>query len=395
MKKKKIEQQQIPTRLIKINSFLIAVIISANIIAMAINMLIGLNNSIILPFIVSALISLVINKKVNLIIIVPLSLFILSFFGISYIQIGASIHLKEYLLSFFTFGITSFIIASQPFEVKKVMNYITLIYVLTSWVFINLDIDNMLPGNKMGLGYLILPIILVCIHQIFYVKFSLSKKIFYLVILSWYGYFMIEVGTRGGFLSIALYILLLFVFGKKLNPSRLMICLLGLGLFTFIYSNFLSLLLSTKNILEDLNLNSYFINKSITLIRENNILNGRNTLYELAFEGFKENWFYGNGIGFFHDFFGIYVHNLFLQILNEGGILLLTPFVLIMFYGLFLMFFSKKIDRSFKLFICFIFSLVIPRLMVSSIFWKEQIFWILIIIMISFKCFKNYRFSNN
>ncbi|MFJ5621685.1 O-antigen ligase family protein [Peribacillus loiseleuriae] len=395
MEKIKIIQLQFPDRLIKVNSFLVAVIISANIIAIAINMLTGLNNSIVLPFIICSLISFVVNRKINLIVVIPLILFFLSFFFVSYIQIGASTHLKGYLLSFCTFGITSFIITLQPFDVKRVMSYITLIYVLASWVLPNMDIDNMLPGNKMGLGYLILPIILVCISQLANVNINLQKKIFYLILVVWYGYFIIKVGTRGAFLSIVLYVFFLLILNKKFTLSRVITYVSSFVVFILVYSNFLSILLFVKGILGNINIKSNFIDKSILLIEEDNIFNGRDSLYGLAFDGFKESWLYGNGIGFFNDFYGTYVHNIFLQMLNETGVLLVIPFVLIIFYGLFQILFSKKIDRSIKFFICFIFSLVIPKLMVSSIFWKEQLFWILVIMIISIRWFKNYHISKN
>ncbi|MFI8493298.1 O-antigen ligase family protein [Peribacillus butanolivorans] len=393
MENKQINQFIISKRLIKINSFLVAVIISANILAIAINMITGLNNTVIFPFIICSLISFVVNRKTNLVVVIPLSLFFLSLFLLSFLQIGASLHLKDYLMSFCVFGITSFIIASQPFEVKKVMKYITLIYVSTSWIFLVLDIENMLPGNKMGLGYLILPVILVCIYHLSYLKVNLPKKLYYLIIIGWYGYFMIKVGTRGAILSIGLYIFLLFVLSKKITINRIIIYLMGFVIFIVVYSNILSILLIVKNILGNLGIKSYFIEKSVLLIEENNIFNGRDILYESAFNGFKESWFYGNGIGSFHDHYGTYIHNIFLQMLNESGVLLVIPLLLIICYGLFLLFFSRKIDHSFKLFICLIFTLAFPKLIVSSIFWKEQGFWILIIMIISFKFFKNYRFS--
>ncbi|MCM3673357.1 hypothetical protein M3699_05585 [Peribacillus simplex] len=393
MENKQIKQFEISKRLIKINSFLVAVIISANILAIAINLITGLNNTIIYPFIICSFISLVVNRKTNLVVVIFLSLFFLSIFLLSFLQIGASPHLKDYLMSFCAFGITSFIITSQPFEVKRVMNYITLIYVSTSWIFLVLDIENMLPGNKMGLGYLILPAVLVCIYHLFYFRVNLPKKLYYLIIIGWYGYFMINVGTRGAILSIGLYIILLFVLSKKITINRIIIYLMGFGIFILVYSNILSILLIVKNILGYLGIKSYFIEKSVLLIEENNIFNGRNILYESAFNGFKESWFYGNGIGFFHDHYGTYIHNIFFQMLNESGVLLVIPLLLIICYGIFLVFFSRKIDQSFKLFICFIFSLTIPKLMVSSIFWKEQGFWILIIMIISFKFIKNYRYS--
>ncbi|MFJ7927805.1 O-antigen ligase family protein [Peribacillus sp. NPDC096448] len=393
MENKEIKHLIISKRLIKINSLLVAIIISANILAIAINLITGLNNTVIIPFIVCSLISFVINRKQNLVIVIPLSLFFLIYFLLSYLQIGASPHWKDYLMSFFAFGITSFIVTSQPFEVKKIMKYITLIYVFTSWIFLFLDLENMLPGNKMGLGYLILPVILVCIYQLFYIKIKSSQKLYYFIIIVWYGYFMMKVGTRGAFLSIGLYIFLLFVITKKITINRIIIYLLGLGTLIFVYTNILPLLLVARNLLENLNIKSNFIEKSVLLIEGNNVFNGRDILYESAFNGFKESWFYGKGIGFFHDHYGTYIHNIFLQMLNESGVLLIIPFVFLILYCIFLLFLSKKIDQSFKLFICFIFSLAIPKLIVSSIYWKEQGFWILIIMIISFKMFKNYRFS--
>lgn len=377
---------------IKLNSLLIAIIISANIIAIALNMLVGLNNSIVLPFILCSFISLLVNRRSNLIVVFALSFFFLLFFLISYIQLGASTHLKDYLLSFFTFGITSFIVASQPFDAQKVMRYIPLIYLVTSWIFLFLDIDHMLPGNKMGLGYLTLPVILIGIYQITTQNLKVQKKLFYFVLILWFGYFMIKVGTRGTFLSIGIYIFLL-ILNTRFSYKKLFLSLVMFISSILIYLNFLPLLLSAQSFLMGLNIKSNFIEKTILAINEDNLSNGRSGLYDLAFNGFKENWLYGKGIGNFHDTYLIYVHDIFLQILNESGILLAIPVFSIILYGLFLMFFSKKIDKQLKLFICFIFSISIPRLVFSSIFWKEQSFWIFMILIISFYCFKRYSFE--
>ncbi|NHN34328.1 O-antigen ligase family protein [Paenibacillus agricola] len=370
-------------RIIKINSILVAIIIAANLVTISLSILTGLDkNLIIIPFIFCLLISILLNKGKNAIIIILLSVFFLLFFFFSYLQVGVNIYLIEYFQSFLIFGVISFFVVAQPFDHEKVLHYTMVIYGFLSLVLLEMDIQNMPAGNKLGFGYLILPAILGSMYGLFKPKLKPFIKLFYLFIFIWYGYFMVLAGTRGAYFSIVLYVFILLYLKSNLNYKKFITLLVLISISVVVYLNMMEILLNLKEILYSLNIDSNFIDKSIIKIQNDNVDNGRYELYEIAFYSFSKSWMYGNGIGFFQYLNDIYVHNVFLEMLDEGGILLTIPVTICVIYGTFLMFLSKKIDKGHKLFLCFVFCLAIPKVMVSSIYWKEQSFWIFLMVTI-------------
>jgi len=123
-------------------------------------------------------------------------------------------------------------------------------------------------------------------------------------------------------------------------------------------------------------LSAITIDKALLLIDTDNILNGRQELYNNAIEMFKNNVVLGNGIGSFDLSNFTYPHNLFLQIASESGVLLLIPTAYILGYGLMLC--LRNRDKSHAIFVLFLFSISIPKLLFSSSFWIDQRFWLLI-----------------
>ena len=68
---------------------------------------------------------------------------------------------------------------------------------------------------------------------------------------------------------------------------------------------------------------------------------------------------------------GLYVHNLFLQVGRDFGVI---AFVL---YSLFTLF-NKKIPIEDRMILLVIFSLALGRLLFSSVLWKRPEFWMLV-----------------
>ncbi|MGW8424546.1 O-antigen ligase family protein [Peribacillus simplex] len=385
----------ITNRLINVNSFLIAIILSANIIALALNKFIQIDNLIILPFLLCTIISLVINDKKNFVVVVPVTTFFLMLFLISFFQLGFSAHLLEYLMTFLIYGVCSFFIGTQPYNSEKVMTYIVVIYAVLAWVFFGFNIETLLPGNKMGLGYLILPVILASIYHLTNPVLIAKKKFFLILVILWYGYLMLLAGSRGAILSIGLFVGIMIILRSKTRLKKMLFLFLVFATTFWVYVNFLNILIFIRDILINFGLKSNFIEKFIITITTGNIDNGRLDLYTLTIERFKEKWIYGNGIGNYHDVYGTYIHNIFLQILDESGLFLALPVFFIILYGFFIIFFSKNSDKNYRFFIGLLFASSIPKLALSSIFWKEQTFWLFFIIIFSNFAFGPKKINNN
>ena len=102
--------------------------------------------------------------------------------------------------------------------------------------------------------------------------------------------------------------------------------------------------------------------------------NGRDDLYELSISLIKNNPIMGHGVGYFESLAqGAYVHQFFLEILNEMGCIGL--FLMLMpFYKKVKVVFSQRIDASAAFFIA-IFSISIFPLLTSSSYWLYPPFW--------------------
>lgn len=231
-------------------------------------------------------------------------------------------------------------------------------------------------ASYMGLGYHLLPVILIYIF--FYLK---HKKGFMLLLILINSFYLIIYGNRGASLSLIIFIILLyFIFYKKtLNKIIHLISITNIILISFIFKD------KIKNILIDfsyfllniLNINSYFLNKLILSLNKGlaSSSSGRDIIYTNAIKFGNENWLFGNGIGSFRYIYGLYPHNIFLEFYVQFGIFGVTILVcfLIKVFGYLLLKNYKN-----KEILLFLFSLSIPRLVLSSSFWERPEFWGLI-----------------
>jgi len=125
-----------------------------------------------------------------------------------------------------------------------------------------------------------------------------------------------------------------------------------------------------------------FISKSIELIEKENFSNGRMIIYSTAWKEIRQKPFLGNGIGKFMNDYDIFQHNLILQLLHEGGVVLLIFIGLPLAYGIYVMIFKNEVNIDTRYMLVLLCSSSVVKLMISSEFWKEQSFWMFISISI-------------
>ena len=87
-----------------------------------------------------------------------------------------------------------------------------------------------------------------------------------------------------------------------------------------------------------------------------------------------ENPFLVRGIASDRVWLNTYPHNLVLELLYQGGVILATPFILLIIFYVFRTFYSTKNEKNMLRFIFFCAS--IPQLMVSSSLWLSYSFWV-------------------
>ena len=117
-----------------------------------------------------------------------------------------------------------------------------------------------------------------------------------------------------------------------------------------------------------------FFEKFLNLAKEGDVSNGRNDIASIAIKGFLSSPFWGNGMDSFNANTGLaYPHNLFLQLLYDGGLLLSAVIILPIL---------KKIKRtylncSYDEYTVYTFLLMcsVPGSMFSMDIWSNGVLW--------------------
>ena len=87
---------------------------------------------------------------------------------------------------------------------------------------------------------------------------------------------------------------------------------------------------------------------------------------------------WGNGIAAYENAFHTnWVHNVFVQLFVEGGILLLLPFLYFIFLSLKYIFQSHH-NKEDRLFLAMLMAGGLTELLFSSYLWRSQVFWLYI-----------------
>lgn len=278
---------------------------------------------------------------------------------------------------------TNFLLKCYPlyFVCSKKINkeyFINFGYKIAIISNISIILEKIILGKAsyMGLGYRLVPVILIYIF--FYLK---HKKGFMLLLILINSFYLTIYGNRGASLSLIIFIILLyFIFYKKtLNKIIHLISMTNIILIIFILKDKIKKILINFSyfILKDLDISSYFLSKLILLLNKGlaSSSSGRDVIYNNAIKFGNENWLFGNGIGSFRYIYGTYPHNIFLEFYVQFGIfgIIILVCFLIKVFGYLLLKNYKN-----KEILLFLFSLSIPRLILSSSFWERPEFWGLI-----------------
>lgn len=391
---------------LSINSFLLAVIICAEFIALVFAAL-GIISDGLLPVIfISALVvsysmnfltlpkSIRINIKSMIFILLIIMLFIITF---SFK--GFATTAKEYFIEFMAYGGIVYLIALLPFSPYKVIRYsmlLGIVFLINPIKIISFTSINTITSYEritMGASYAILPILTATILHFcfFYDKANFLDKIAYicntilLVVL-------FTRGTRGAVLSILILIFLILYLkisklaGRNKYFISMIFLLVALGVILLILTNLKNIILNLYLFLQSIGIEIAALIKTYNFIEEEGIvaiLNGRDSIYIRSLELFLQSPIWGHGIGIYGDIYGTYPHNLFLQILTEGGIILFIPIatIIIECVKLLLKPWSRNnLYEDWRYLLLFLFIIAIPRLMFSSYLWQEQSFWLMVFV---------------
>lgn len=315
-----------------------------------------------------------INKKLFLVVGAIL------LFLYSYILNSETDKLQLYLLSFFSFGFVGILYSSCEINYRYLILTIFFISIVTIPGILKTDqlvfVDNLASsGYYMGRSYGCLRLLLTLFLIVYYSKIK-SIKIVSIILILLYLNFYLFFGNRGAILSIILFLLFHYLINRdKLSMQTILILVICVLL---LQNYFIDILKFINDIFNSVDLKVKAIDKILMFNEEGKDLsNGRSELYNYAFNDISENLIFGNGISTFDIKYGMYPHNVFIQILYEGGIFYLL-FFLIVFLRFFKIILSDEYKKEYKIFLLFIFFSGITELFFSSVYWRSMFFWFFI-----------------
>lgn len=240
----------------------------------------------------------------------------------------------------------------------------------------------------MSISYYMLPLFISIIMQSFFwhkelkIKYKIFKYIIYFIIFYKYIYFYLVFASRGAIISALVCIFICFIVTRKSKIKKMIYFFIGVLSIIILCFYMESILNMTNNMLNTFNIYSRTIERTIDLVGEENIGNGRDAIYTNAFNEIQQNFIFGNGIGEFYNTYGTYPHNIFLQSWHEGGIFYMILIMIPIIYSIYIILFCNKTSKEKKYILIFLFSISLVRLMISYEYWKDNYFWIYLYIVI-------------
>lgn len=297
---------------------------------------------------------------------------------------------------FITFGIIPCICwklvftANGNIDIKKMIKIILVIYAITGIFLLNKNFWELSPERRMSVTYYILPLFIAIILDIFFfdkgkkLTQRLKKYILYIVIFYVYLNFYLIFASRGAYVAIFVCLLLCFITMIKSRLKKILFTIIGFSIIIILAISMRNILVEFNSILNNMNIHSRTIERTIELYEEENLGNGRDKVYEDALDGIQEKMIFGNGIGNFERKYQTYPHNIILQTWYEGGIINMIIILIPIIYSIYLITLSNKINDNNKYLLIFFFSISLVRLMLSYEYWKDNYFWVYIYITLVF-----------
>ena len=303
------------------------------------------------------------------------TIIIVSIFLLSIIIHGTNSFLIGYIERFLLYAVIGCLFFSQQIDTKRVFRIVCLFsIVLIPLAFVRVVSADVYKQSEiyMSWSYSLFPLFCISCLSIKYRYVSRPLSILIAVSLL---FFFFRYGTRGIFLSLALFFFALCVFSfrkERLIKTIVLVIVFGLVVFLITF-NFNEIINWISEKLNDLGVRSWGLEKMLLKINNAQIDNGRNIVLSDALKGILDNPF-GHLISSFENQYGTHTHNLFIQAMYEFGFVGVISCVVLLNYSI------KKSYGNSKDYHLTIILLVCSFgvLIVSSTYWDNPFFWFLI-----------------
>lgn len=294
----------------------------------------------------------------------------------------------EYLLHFICFGIPLLFIPLQHVSFDKVIRNVAIAAIFFLPFFLMHNYGYTATGGNAGsdegemmtASYRALPLILAA----FLASMKETRIIWkwcFLLLGTIYFAFLMVIGSRGAILSVLVFFVMIFISRAKSKAGKITLTGITVILAMVLLTKFEKIIEWLYNKTEAFGLSLLALSRLYYKATQgDNMDSGRGDLIAEALRDFMDSPIWGKGIASFHNF-SRYPHNLFVQMLQEGGLILFIPFAIIFYIGLKDLVLGDRKSIYYRA-LLFTFCGGVMQLMFSNYFWTSSIFWLFVVLVI-------------
>lgn len=296
--------------------------------------------------------------------------------------------LTEYFLHFLCFGLPTLFFPLMNVDYGKVIKNVAILSILLLPFFLTHDYgfsavdgeSDSDAGELMTASYRVLP--LICSLLLMFIsEEKKTYKVILLVCVIIYVAFLSVIGSRGAILSVMVFFALLFISRTKSKTGRITQSGVMVMFTLVLVTQFDKVIEWLYNRTEAFGLNLLAISRLYYKVTQgDNMDSGRSELISKAMQDFNDSPLWGMGIASFDNYSG-YPHNLFVQMLQEGGLLLFIPCAIIFFLGLKELILGDRRTTFYRI-LLFAFCGGVMQLMFSSYYWTSSLFWFFVFLIL-------------
>lgn len=304
--------------------------------------------------------------------------------------------IDEYFLYFLCFGVPFLLLPIDKINFEWVIKYMFILSIIYLPFYLKYnygynvvvgEVESDSGGTLMTMSYRMLPLIFVGFYELVGRNKNIIIKIIALIVTILYTGLFFIIASRGALVALILFITFYYINSAKSKKTRYARMVILFSLLIIISLSFGLIIEYVHHYLDRQGINVLAINRIIYALEiDAPIDSGRFDLYKQAIEQFKNSPLWGNGIGSFNNY-SEYPHNLFLQIMVEGGLFAIIPFMLIFFIGFFYLLSSDYNSSYFKI-LLLAFCAGIVQLFFSFYYWGSHYFW-MFIFLVMYKTWNN------
>jgi O-antigen ligase len=324
------------------------------------------------------LLFMLINNRFRIKKYVYASLLIISiyFFISAFVLPGFTKNILQVYGEFLLKGFSAFILASMTTNGKDLYNAFLKLAIINFISIALFPFTSFLDSmNYMRFGYAMLPSLIM----FFYASYDSSfKNLFWVGLLFVSLLLTVFYGSRGPFLVLILFSLLILFFTNKVSVLKKTLLTIFSGIGIYFVVNFNLIIRVLDYIYYDLGIRTYSLIKLRVMLIDGlaESSSGRDVIYTALIELIKDNPIIGYGIGTAEIYTGYTAHNIILQILLESGVIGLLVWLIIWFicFCKYIKI-SKLNETGYYRIITLFFAISFGRLLVSSDMWLRPEYW--------------------